>query len=85
MDEVVSISELARQSNRPESETIQEVRNRGYLLFDQEPFSRLIDKLVIDVREGRLHLPIPIETLTVAETLRLEAKKAEWVRCPRPQ
>ncbi len=82
---VVSISELARESNRPESETIHEVRKRGCLLFDQEPFSRLIDKLVIDVRDGRLNLPIPIETLIRAETLRLEAKKAEWVRCPRPQ
>ena len=82
---VVSISELARESNRPESETIQELRKRGYLLFNQEAFSRLIDKLVIDVREGRLHLPIPIETLTGVETLRLEDKRAEWVRCPRPQ
>jgi len=82
---VVSISELARESNRPESETMQRLRKRGYLVFNQESFSRLIDKLVIDVREGRLHLPIPIETLTGVETLRLEARKAEWVRHPRPQ
>jgi hypothetical protein len=82
---VVSISELARESNRPESETIQEVRKRGYLLFSQESFSHLIDKLVIDVREGRLYLPITIETLTGAETLRLETKRAVWVRQPRPQ
>ncbi len=83
--EVVSISQLARESNRPETETIQELRKRGYLLFNQEAFSRLIDKLVIDVREGRLHLPIPIETLPEAETLRLETKRAVWVRQPRPQ
>ena len=83
--EVISISQLARESNRSESETIQELRKQGYLLFNQEAFSRLIDKLVIDVREGRLHLPIPIETLTGVETLRLEDKRAEWVRCPRPQ
>jgi esterase/lipase superfamily enzyme len=82
---VVSISELARESNRPESETIQELRKSSYLLFDQEAFSRLINKLVIDMREGRLHLPIPVETLARAETLRLETRKAEWVRCPRPQ
>ncbi len=83
--EVISISQLAREANRSDSETIQELRKQGYLLFNQEAFSRLIDKLVIDVREGRLHLPIPIETLTGVETLRLEDKRAEWVRCPRPQ
>ena len=85
MDEVVSISELARESNRPESEIIQKLQKGGCLLFSQERFSRLIDKLVIDVREGQVHLPIPIETLTGVETLKLEARKAEWVRHPRPQ
>ncbi len=82
---VVSISELARQSNLPESEIIQKLQQGGCLLFSQETFSRLIDKLVIDVREGRLYLPIPTETLTRAETLRLETKRAVWVRQPRPQ
>ena len=82
---VVSISELAREGNLSESETMQKLRKSGYLLFNQEAFSRLIDKLVIDVREGRLHLPIPTETLTRAETLRLETKRAVWVRQPRPQ
>ncbi len=82
---VVSISELARESNQPESEITQKLQKGGCLLFSQETFSRLIDKLVTDVREGRLHLPIPIETLTGAETLRLEARKAVWVRQPRPQ
>ena len=82
---VVSISELARESNRPESEIIQKLQKGGCLLFNQEAFSSLIDKLVIDVREGRLHLPIPIETLTGVETLRLETKRAVWVRQPRPQ
>ena len=83
--QVISISKLARESNHSESETIQELRMRGYLLFNQEAFSSLIDKLVIDIREGRLHLPIPIETLTGVGTFRLEARKAVWVRQPRPQ
>ncbi len=82
---VVSISGLARESNRLESEIIQKLQKAGCLLFSQETFSRLIDKLVIDIREGRLHLPIPIEMLKGAETLRLEARKAEWVQLPRPQ
>ncbi len=83
--EVVSISQLARESNRPESEIIQKLQKGGCLLSSQERFSRLIDKLVIDVREGRLYLPIPVETLTGAETLRLETKRAVWVRQPRLQ
>lgn len=85
---VVSISELARESNRPESAIIQEVRKRGCLVFSQEVFSRLIDKLVIDVREGRSHLPISSEKLLevgASGYLRLENKKAEWVPYSRPR
>lgn len=85
---VVSISKLARESNRPESETMQKLRKRGYLLFNQEAFSHLIDKLVIDVRDGRLHLPISSEKLSEVGTsgyLRLENKRAEWVPYSRPQ
>ena len=85
---VVSISKLARQSNLPESEIIQKLQKSGFLLFNQGSFSRLIDKLVIDVREGRLHLPIPIEKLServASGYQRLEASYSEWVRLPRPQ
>lgn len=82
---VVSISGLARESNQQESAITEKLQKGGCLLFSQDTFSCLIDKLVIDVREGRLHLPIPIETLKGAETLRLEAKRAVWVRLPRPQ
>jgi len=85
---VVSISELARKSNLSDSETIQELQKRSYLLFSQEAFSRLIDKLVIDVREGRLYLPISSEKLLEVGTsgyLRLETKKSEWVPYSRPR
>jgi len=61
---IVSISELARKSDRPESEIIQKLREGGYLLFTQEAFSSLIDKLAIDVREGRLALPVSSEQLS---------------------
>jgi hypothetical protein len=61
---VVSISQLARKSNRPESEVIKELRELGCLLFDEKVFSLLIDKLVDDVREGRLCLPISREILS---------------------
>ena len=60
---VVSISQLARESNRPESEVIKELQECGCLLFNEKAFSLLIDKLVDDVRERRLRLPISRETL----------------------
>ena len=61
---IVSISELARKSNRPECEIIQKLREGGYLLFTQEAFSSLINKLVMDVREGRLELPVSSDKLS---------------------
>ena len=56
--QVISISELARNSNQPEFEIIMELRKGGGLLFTQEAFTLLIDRLTIEIREGRLHLPI---------------------------
>jgi hypothetical protein len=48
----------------------------------------LIDELVIDVLEGRLHLPISSEKLSevgASGYLSLETKKTEWVLHSRPQ
>jgi len=73
---VVSISELARESNRPEGEIIQKLRKSGYLLFNQEAFSSLIDRLVIDVREGRLDLPISSEQVSEIGT-----SATQGIRC----
>ena len=61
--QVVSISGLARESKREESEVIDELQKRGFLLFTEKAFSVLIDKLARDVQEGRLHLPVSIEKL----------------------
>ncbi len=60
---VVSISKLARESNRQESEVIHELQEAGCLLFSEKEFSLLIDRLIDDVREGRLCLPISREKL----------------------
>jgi len=60
---VVSISKLARESNRQESEVIHELQERRCLLFSEKEFSLLIDRLIDDVREGRLCLPISREKL----------------------
>jgi len=79
---VVSISRLARESNRDESEVINELKKRGCLLISKETLSLLIDKLVDDVREGRLRLPISGEKLSDIKTSSLfkpEAKKSKWV------
>jgi hypothetical protein len=59
----VSISQLARESHRPEREVANKLRKDGYLLFSQEAFSLLIDRLIGDVREGRLSLPVSRDTL----------------------
>jgi hypothetical protein len=55
---VVSISQLARELNRPEPEIIDKLQDDGHLLFSEHVFSLLIDRLVGDIREGRLSLPI---------------------------
>jgi len=61
---VVCISKSARESNRPESEVIKELQESGCLLFDDKVLALLIDRLVDDVREGRLRLPISRETVS---------------------
>lgn len=79
---VVSISRLARESNRDASEVINELKKRGCLLLSKETLSLLIDKLVDDVREGRLRLPISGEKLSDIKTSSLfkpEDKKSKWV------
>lgn len=59
----VSISQLARESRRPEREVVNKLQDDGYLLFSQEAFSTLIDRLIGDVREGKLRLPISRDRL----------------------
>jgi hypothetical protein len=59
----VSISRSARDSNRLEPEIVKGLRENGYLLFSEETFSYLIDRLTTDVRQGKLWLPISREKL----------------------
>jgi hypothetical protein len=78
--EVVSVSQLARESNRPQPEIMNKLQDDGYLLFSEEAFSLLIDRLVGDVREGKLHLPVSREKLseiTGLNKLKLRAKVIE--------
>jgi hypothetical protein len=71
---VVSISQLARKSGRPEPEIMNKQQCDGYLLFSQEAFSSLVDKLMNDVREGKLRLPVPRDKL--AEIVGLNKPKS---------
>lgn len=85
---VVSISRLARESNREESEVINELRERDCLLFSEKAFSILIDKLINNVQEGQLLLPVPTEKLAEIRTtswVKLETEKPRWVPSSRLQ
>ena len=76
--EVVAISQLAREENRQESDVINNLQERGYLLFSEKAFSLLIDKLITDVQEGRLGLPVSAKKLSRIQTsgsVRLKLKK----------
>ncbi len=85
---VISISELARKSKCLESEAIHNLQQAGFLLFSQEAFSSFIDKLVADIREGLLCLPLPSKKVSeIGESyyLAIESKQSKWVPYSRPQ
>lgn len=78
--EVIPISRLARELDCEESKVIHAQRQRGYLLITEEAFLLLIYRLVADVEEGRLRLPISqakLSEITASGQLRLEAKNVE--------
>ena len=70
----ISISQLARDSSRPEAEIVNRLQEDGYLVFSEEAYSSLTDKLVTDVRQGKLCLPISKEKL--AEIVGLNRPKS---------
>jgi len=61
--DVVCISRLGRESNQSDTEVINRLKQTGYLLLNEENFSRLIDKLIEGILEGCLALPVSIQTL----------------------
>lgn len=70
--EVISVSRLAREANQDEVEIIQDMQQRGYLLHHKKVFSTLINKLVEDIRDGLLQLPVSkkkvVDILTPTDT-----------------
>jgi hypothetical protein len=78
--QVIPVSRLARESDCEESEVVHVLRQHGYLLITEAAFLVLILRLVADVKEGRLRLPISqaqLSEITASGQLRLEAKKVE--------
>jgi len=59
----VSISQSARDSNRPEPGIMNKLQQNGYLVLSEEVFSSLIGTLVAEVRQGKLCLPVLRERL----------------------
>ena len=55
---VVSISHLARESSRSESEVIANFRNNGYLSMTPETFTHLLDKVERGILDGSVCLPL---------------------------
>ena len=76
---VVSISQLARESNRPEPEIMNKLQEDGYHLFSEEAFCLLIDRLISDVREGRLRLPVSREKLSEITALNKPKLRAKII------
>jgi len=62
--EVVHISRLGRESNQSETEVINRLKQAGCLLLSEEYFSRLIEKLIEEILEGCLALPVSVQTLS---------------------
>jgi len=59
----ISLSQLARESNRSQPEIMSKLQDDGCLLMSEDLFSSLISRLMSDVREGKLHLPISRDRL----------------------
>ncbi len=60
---VVPVSRLARESSRPESAIIAELKSRGHLVLTPREFSNMLDDLVHMVLEGTAALPATSDKL----------------------
>jgi hypothetical protein len=69
----ISISQSACNSNRLEPEIVNILQENGYLLFSEQVFSSLIDRLIAYIRQGKLCLPVSRER--VAEVAGLNKPK----------
>jgi len=77
---VVSIAEIAREQNRPESSIKLEIQKSGTLLFTPVSFMQLVEEATRDIRKGKLRLPIlpehlmrPIHVKSIVDVKRIDA------------
>lgn len=84
--QAASISELSRKFALAESEVVRRLQDKDYLLFREEDFSRLTDKLINEIREGQLSLPVSHEKLMAFTPVygELETRRTRWVASPQP-
>lgn len=82
--EVVSISRLARELNREESDVTNELQKHGFLLLGEKAFSLFIERLIDGVLEGQILLPISMAEIKALSFLKPKAKKIKWVRYSGP-
>jgi len=75
----VSISQLARESHRPEREVVNKLQDDGYLLCSEEAFSLLIDRLIGDIREGKLHLTVSRDKLAEITGLKKPKPRIKFI------
>jgi len=84
--QVISISQLARESRWPQLAVTNKLRENGYLLFTQETFTQLISRLVGDIRQGGLRLPLSNEDLgQVIASIKLVIRPTKAVFSPSSQ
>jgi hypothetical protein len=69
--DVVNISSLARESNRGEREVMDRLMGGGNLLFGDEAFSLLVDRLAAEILRGALGLPVSTEKLSQLQEWRV--------------
>ena len=60
LPEVVSVSRLARESSKSESEVVAIFRSNGYLSMTPETFTQVLNKVERGILDGSLSLPLPI-------------------------
>jgi len=60
---VVSISSLARESNKSEAEVEASLKHSGYLLMTPEKFAKVLDIVKRGIHNGSVSLPIAIDEI----------------------
>jgi len=66
--EAISLSRLARESSKSESEVEDSLKSNGYLLMTPEQFAELLDKMECGILDGSYSLPLTVDALSLLIT-----------------